>query len=259
MNKIKITAVSYLNTKPLLYGLVQEEGMEEAIDLELDIPAIGAKKLMEGKRDLGLIPVGAIPQLIEAGRTVNVISDFCIGCDGAVKTVCIYSDCPIEEITELYLDNHSRTSVKLAQVLLKEYWKLNPRFLKAEDGFIDKVKGKRAAVVIGDRTIGLEEKHAYVYDLGVFWKKHTGLPFVFAAWVSIVPLPEDFIQRFNNALASGIANIPKLIYLLPSPDPSFDLKDYFSNYISYTLDKPKRKALDLFLSKIDALEQIVVV
>lgn len=250
MKKIKITAVSYLNTKPLLYGLLQDKEMDEAIDLQLEIPAVCAQKLLSGESDLGLIPVGAIPELKEAGLNVQVISDFCIGCVGAVKTVCLYSDCPVEEIEELYLDHHSRTSVQLVQILLDEYWRVSPKLLKAEDGFINDISGKRAGVVIGDRTIGLENQYDYVYDLGEIWQKHTGLPFVFAAWVTTKPLSEEFLYSFNKALSNGIANIPKLVYLLPSPDPSFDLKQYFSKYISYNLDDSKRKALNLFLSKI---------
>jgi len=250
MKKVKVVAVSYLNTKPLLYGLVQQKELEDYIDLQLEIPSICADKLLSGEADLGLIPVGAIPQLIQAGKNPQVISDYCIGCEGAVKTVCIYSDSPIEEIEELYLDHHSRTSVELAQILLKEYWKREPKLLQAEDGFIDKINGKRAAVVIGDRTIGLHEKHKYVYDLGEAWKEHTGLPFVFAAWVTTKPLSESFQIAFNFALADGIGDIPKLVYLLPSPSPSFDLHEYFSKFISYNLNAAKLEALDLFLSKI---------
>ncbi|MFK7807748.1 MAG: menaquinone biosynthetic enzyme MqnA/MqnD family protein [Saprospiraceae bacterium] len=258
MKKIKIAAVSYLNTKPLLYGLVQDETLEKAIDLELDIPSACADKLISGEVDLGLIPVGAIPKLKEAGKEAHIVSDYCIGCDGEVKTVCIYSDCPIEEIKELYLDHHSRTSVRLVQILLKDYWKQHPTLLKSEEGFIDKIKAQRAGVVIGDRTIGLDKKHKYVYDLGETWKLHTGLPFVFATWVSTVPLSEPFTQKFNKALADGIANIPKLVYLLPNPHADFDLKEYFSKYISYHLDESKRKSLALFLSKISQeLPQII--
>jgi chorismate dehydratase len=256
MDKIKITAVSYLNTKPLLYGLVQHEAMDKAIDLELNIPSVCAEKLISGEAQMGLIPVGAIPELQEVFPQMEIVSDFCIGCDGAVKTVCIFSDCPIEEVEELFLDHHSRTSVLLVQILLEEYWKTSPRLLPATEGFMEQIGGKRAAVVIGDRTIGLERKHTFVYDLGAAWQNHTGLPFVFAAWVSTVPLPKSFLRNFNDALSNGIANIPKLVYLLPSPDPSFDLKEYFSKYISYQLNAKKKEAMQLFLAKIKAMQTV---
>ena len=153
---IKITAVSYLNTKPLLYGLFKS-GLNEQIDLQLDIPSVCADKLVAGTVDLGLVPVASIPKL----QHPHIVSDFCIGADGAVKTVCIFSDCPIEDLTHLYLDFHSRTSVQLAQVLLREYWNIQPILMQAKEGFIEKINGTTGAVVIGDRTIGLDLKHEY--------------------------------------------------------------------------------------------------
>lgn len=244
--KLKATAVSYLNTKPLLFGLVQS-GMDEEMDLQLDIPAECARKLAAGEVDLGLVPVAVIPELPQA----YIVSDYCIGTVGAVETVCIYSQRPIEELKAVYLDFHSRTSVELAQILLEEYWHLQPVYLPSTEGYIDKIEGNIGGLVIGDRTIGLEKRFPYVYDLGEMWMKHTGLPFVFAAWVSTKPLATDFITRFNYALQIGVEHIPQLMYLLPSPHPDFDLEKYFTKYISYTLDKEKRQALRLFLSRLD--------
>ena len=85
-SKIKVTAVSYLNTKPFLYGIFNH-GLEEELDLELNIPSVCAQKLRDGEVDLGLVPVAIIPQLIRP----HIISDYCIGTVGAVKTVCLYS------------------------------------------------------------------------------------------------------------------------------------------------------------------------
>ncbi|HHS96128.1 MAG TPA: ABC transporter substrate-binding protein, partial [Phaeodactylibacter sp.] len=242
MERIKLTAVSYLNTKPLLYGLIHHEELNNQIDIELDIPSVCADKLLQGEVHMGLVPVAAIPAIQRAYPQAQVVSDYCIGCEGKVKTVAIYSDCPIQEVEELYLDFHSRSSVQLVQVLLQKHWKLSPRLLQAEEGFIHKIKAKRAALVIGDRSIGLENRHPYSYDLGEVWKKFSGLPFVFAVWVSIVPLSENFIQAFNDALAYGIRQIPKLVYLLPRPQSTFDLKEYFSKYISYELNPKKQEA-----------------
>lgn len=245
MRKLKVTAVSYLNTKPLLYGLLHSP-VARQIDLKLDIPSVCAQRLKDGDAGLGLVPVAVIPEL----DTPHLVSDYCIGTVGAVKTVAIYSERPLEEVEKLYLDHHSRTSVELTKLLLKDYWKASPKLIPAADGYIDTLGGARAGLVIGDRTIGLEERFPYVYDLGEAWLQHTGLPFVFAAWVSNEPLAPDFVKDFNEAMRQGIAHIPELMYLLPSPHPRFDLEEYFTRHISYGLDEEKRKALARFLEAV---------
>ncbi len=238
---IKATAVSYLNTKPLLYGLIKS-GLQREVSLQLDIPSVCADKLIKGEVDLGLVPVAVIPQIPKA----QIISDFCIGTVGTVKTVCVFSQCPIEEMTHLYLDYHSRTSVELVQILLREHWHLTPTLIHAKEGFEKKIKGTVGGLIIGDRAIGMEEKYKFVYDLGEAWLAHTGLPFVFAAWVSNRPLEKSFIERFNAAMQQGIDDIPNLLFILPTPVKGFDLQKYFTENISYELDQPKRKALELF-------------
>ena len=192
---LKISAVSYLNTIPFIHGLKQSE-LIKTIDLQLDYPSICADKLINGTVDLALVPVAVIPKLKEA----YIISDYCIGANGAVDTVCLYSDVPIEEIESIALDYQSRTSVALLRVLLKEYWQYNPELKKANVGFEENIKGNHAALVIGDRAFALNTKHAYIYDLSVIWKEMTGFPFVFAAWVANTKLPQDFIISFNKAL-----------------------------------------------------------
>ncbi|WP_020535448.1 menaquinone biosynthetic enzyme MqnA/MqnD family protein [Lewinella cohaerens] len=249
MRKIKITAVSYLNTKPLLYGILNSP-LADQVDLSLDIPSECARKLREGEVDLALTPVAILPEL----KNWHLVSDYCIGAVGEVKTVNIYSEVPIEEITALYLDHHSRSSVALSRVLLRDHWRITPKLLEAKEGYINQIKGSIAGVVIGDRTIGLERSFPYVYDLSLAWQSLTDLPFVFAAWVSTKSLPEAFKLAFNEALKAGIAAIPKLKLLLPSPDPSFDLETYFTSYISYNLDEAKREALHKFLGYVAALE-----
>lgn len=245
MKKIKITAVSYLNTKPLLYGLLQSE-IAHQIDLSLDVPAQCARKLLSGEADLGLVPVAVIPDLPKA----HIISDYCIGTNHRVKTVGIYADQPIETLTDLYLDHHSRTSVALSQILLRDYWQLNPRLLPASDGYINKIGGSTGGLVIGDRTIGLEARFKYFYDLGAAWYDFKKLPFVFAAWVSNKEIPADFLLAFNRALKSGVKAIPQLMYLLATPNPRFDLEQYFTQNISYQFDEPKKQALALFLQMV---------
>ena len=242
--KISVTAVSYLNTKPLLYGIIAS-GLAEQIDLQLDIPSVCAQKLKAGQVDLGLVPVAVIPEL----SSPHIISDYCIGSEGAVRTVAVFADRPLEQLKRIFLDHHSRTSVELIRVLLREYWQVEPVLTPASEGYIGQIRGATGGLVIGDRAIGLEQRHPYVYDLGAAWTDHTGLPFVYAAWVSNRQLAPEFLLRFNLALHRGLLEIPQLIYLLPPPHPGFDLQTYFTRHISYEFNADKRRALALFFKK----------
>lgn len=243
MEKIKLCAVSYLNTKPLLYGLLRHP-VNAQLTMDTAIPSECARRLAAGEVDLALMPVGAIADLAD----YHIVSDYCIGTVGAVKTVCIYGDVPIEKMQRIYLDHHSRSSVMLTRLLLQEYWQLSPELIPAQEGYIDSIGATTGGLVIGDRTIGLEQRFKYVYDLGEIWEQHSGLPFVFAAWVSRKPLPESFVQDFNEALKEGVAHIPELQLLLPSPHPDFSVIEYFTHHISYELDDRKRQALTRFLT-----------
>ena len=243
---LKISAVSYLNTIPFIHGLKQGD-LIKTIDLQLDYPSICADKLINGTVDLALVPVAVIPKLKEA----YIISDYCIGANGAVDTVCLYSDVPIEEIESIALDYQSRTSVALLKILLKEYWQLNPELKKANVGFEENIKGNHAALVIGDRAFGLNTKYAYIYDLSAIWKEMTGFPFVFAAWVANTKLSKDFIISFNKALENGLSNIEKALALEGDSYPYCEnSEDYLNNKISYNLDIEKKKGMELFLRKI---------
>lgn len=242
MSRLRLSAVSYLNTKPFIYGIYRSEFGNE-VDLSLDIPSLCARKLTDGEVDLALCPVAAIADLPEA----YLASDLCIGATGPVRTVCLYADTPLTDIQEIYLDYHSRTSVALVQILCREYWHIEPRFLPAKPGYESLLGGTTAGVVIGDRTIGLDARFAHVYDLGEAWTAWTGLPFVFAAWISTHPLDPALRRRFNGALQFGIDHLPELVKILPT-FPNFNLEAYFRENISYVLDDAKWQGLNLFLT-----------
>ncbi len=246
MTKLKVTAVSYLNTKPFLYGIFNNQ-VDRLIDLKLDIPSVCAEKLKSGEADLGLVPVAILPEL----EAPHIVSDYCIGSLRTVRTVCLFSEKPMDQIEEVYLDYHSRTSVELIKILLKKHWNVSPKLIPASIGFEKEIKGSKAALVIGDRAIEMQTEFPYSYDLGEAWNDYTGLPFVYAAWVSNQPLDNTFLTLFNEALSNGLEHIPKLIYLLPSPQPGFDLHNYFTNNISYNFDDNKRKALSRFLMEMN--------
>ena len=244
--KIRVGAVSYLNTKPLIYGFAQGM-MHNEIDLVIDYPSNIALMLMENKIDVGLIPVAVIPQLKEH----YIISRYCIGCDGEVGSVCLFSDVPLQSIKKILLDYQSSTSVELLKILLNEYWKIDPVIeMTSSDDYTNDIKGTTAGLVIGDRALAQRKKSTYIFDLGLEWKKFTGLPFVFAAWVSNKKLDENFINSFNEANSKGLQNLPEIV--AQNPFELFDLNAYFSSYINYFFDEKKETGMKLFLQKLHA-------
>jgi chorismate dehydratase len=153
VQRIKVSAVSYINTLPFLYGINNSE-IKDQLDLSLDIPSDCAKKLLSGEVDIGLVPVAILPQLKE----YHIISDYCIGAVGDVDSVALYSDVPLDEIESVYLDYQSRSSVNLVKVLAKEYWHISPTWNDTTDGYENKIEGNIAGVIIGDRTFNLSKK-----------------------------------------------------------------------------------------------------
>ncbi len=241
MNKIKISAVSYTNTKPFLYG-IENSSVREQIELSLDVPADCATKLIENKVDIGLIPVAAIPLVPNA----QIISSYCIGSVGAVNSVFIFSNIPVGEIKTVKLDPQSQTSNNLAKILLKNHFKVEVSFIEDQDTSTD------GMVLIGDRTFGRKTDFKFAYDLGEEWMKFTGLPFMYAAWVANKSIAEDFIADFNAALKLGIDHIPTVIATLPEIK-GIDIADYLQHRLNFHLTDEKLKAKDLFLSLIAAL------
>lgn len=241
MNKIKVSAVSYTNTKPFIYGIEHADVLEQ-IELSLDIPSDCAAKLIAGQVDIGLIPVAAIPHVTNA----NIVADYCIGSVGAVNSVFIFSNVPVGEIKTVKLDSQSRTSNNLAKVLLKFYYKQEVTFTTDLDAETD------AIVLIGDRTFGKKAEFAFSYDMGEEWMKFTGLPFVYAAWVANKTIPQSFVDDFNAALKFGVDNRKILLEQLPQ-SPLFDMEDYLMHKLDFELTDKKREALALFLSYLDKL------
>jgi chorismate dehydratase len=244
MSKLSVAAVNYLNTKPFLYGIFNS-GITDKLDLKLAIPSECARMLEENEVDFGLVPAAALAEMDE----YYLISDFCIGSTGGVQTVGIFSEVPINQIEKLYLDFHSRTSVELTKVLIKDYWNIDPVLETSFPGFEKTaIKGTTAGLVIGDKAIEIRNQYPFFYDFGKAWREKEGLPFVFAVWVSKKPLSDEFVDAFNQALQKGIDLIPQLLYILPSPTVDFSLERYFTENISYDLDTAKMKGLQRFLS-----------
>jgi chorismate dehydratase len=246
LSKIKVAAVSYLNTKPLLWGIERSVVMAE-MELLLDYPANLAVSLKEGSIDMALLPVAAIPAIPGA----RIVSDYGIAADGPVASVALFSKAPIGEVDTVYLDYQSRSSVRLATILLKKWWKQDVRLLPAPTDYISLIGGSTAGVIIGDRALEQRSCFPHVYDLAEAWKAWTGLPFVFAAWVANKDLPADFLARFNAANQEGLAHIDEVIAAYPFP--KYDMQTYYRRNIHYLIDDEKKRGLARFLDELAAL------
>ena len=239
MTKIRVSAVSYTNTKPFVYGLQHSE-IINLIDLTLDTPSDCAKKLIDNQVDIGLVPVAALLDI----PGYEIISDYCLGAVTAINSVFIFSKKPIEQIRSIRLDVQSRTSNDLTKVLSKYYWHIQPKFVNTDNA--------DAFVEIGDRTCGKKDKFPYVYDLAEEWINFTGLPFVFAVWAANKNVPQSFVDKFNSALKFGLDHREDILKQLPQRD-DFDLEDYLMNHVDFNLDRKKKEALDKFLELVKSL------
>lgn len=241
--KIRVGAVSYLNTKPLIYGF-QQGLMKDEVELVIDYPSKIAAALLNNEIDIGLVPVAILPEL----KSYQIIGNYGIGSDGDVASVCIFSEVPMEQIETVLLDYQSRTSVKLAQILMKNFWKITPVLKNAGDEFRSEIKGTTAAVVIGDRAFEQRLISPFIYDLGKAWKEYTSKSFIFAVWVSNKPIAKDFIEKFNQANAVGLSHLDEIIH--EADYKIYDLNTYYKKNIQYQLDDSYKESIDIFLKNL---------
>ncbi|MDR2064168.1 MAG: menaquinone biosynthesis protein [Prevotellaceae bacterium] len=247
MSKIKVSAISYLNTVPFIYGL-QNSSILSKIDIVFGVPSACAKRLQNDTADIGIVPVAVIPSLPQ----YHMVSNFCIGAKGKVRTVALFSNSNINSIKTVYLDNDSRTSALLVRILAHKYWKITPEF-KLLDGF-NYNEENAGYMLIGDKAFEAENRFAYSFDLGDEWYKFKKMPFVFATWTANKKLDEDFLHEFNAALAFGVSNIQSAVEMNGNGIDKKTATEYFEKNISFEFDSLKRQGLTEFWNL--ALEEI---
>jgi chorismate dehydratase len=251
MKKIRISAVKYANTYPFIWGL-KESGFDKRVILETDHPADCASKLINGKADIGLIPVAALPLI----KNYHIISNYCIGANGKVRTVMLLSNCPFGDVEAINLDYRSKSSVNLTKVLAKNMWGKKFRWVNTSEQFdFVNIGNNEAVVLIGDQCFEFEEKFKYKVDLAEEWKKQTGLPFVFACWAANRELDTGFVSDFNDALKLGVDNIDKVAaaFSKNSVIKGDDLLNYLKHNIDYIFDSEKKRGMTLFLDLLSKL------
>jgi len=255
MEKTKISIVSYLNSKPFLYGLNKVLN-ETEVQISLDIPSKIAAKLDFGVAEIGLIPVAGLQDLNE----YQIVSDYCIGAIKKVRTVVLVSDVPLDQVDTVLMDYQSRSSVLLSKVLAKFYWKKNFKWENTCNNFHNKsIKENTAGIVIGDRVFEIENKYKYLYDLSEEWFNFTGLPFVFAVWAAVKNVTPKFESDFNKALSFGINNLEKIVELEQPGYPGVNIFNYFNDNISFNLDEKKKEGMKKFLDLAKKLEPVELI
>ncbi|MFT6849827.1 MAG: chorismate dehydratase [Sphingobacteriales bacterium] len=241
----KIALVSYLNTRPFVHGLENYQFSKKP-KLSLDIPSICAKRFSEGFADIALVPVGALNKL---NADYKIFGKHCLGANGPVKSVFLFSQVPLNQVKRVFLDPDSETSNLLVQVLSKDHWNVQLKFVKPDgDITMDKTD---AVVAIGDKTFSMHEKFSCSFDLSEEWYHFTGMPFVFAVWVAKKAVSTDFEEEFSEALELGLEQKHEL--LDPSDlylHSSLSRKEYLEECMQYGFGEVQKKAMEKFLKLI---------
>ena len=240
---LRLGAVSYLNTKPLVYGL---DAYPDQFDVRFDVPAKCAELLHEGRVDLGLIP--AIEYL--RGQYA-IVPDISIASDGPVATVAVFTRKPIRDVQTIALDLSSRTSVALTRVLCAKHWQITPKFTPADPDLEAMLGRADAALVIGDPAFEIDplERDVTKIDLGAEWKALTGLPFVYAMWAGRpgAATPEH-CRALQQARDGGVAHLEEIARQVGGGNAGLEQRalEYLRDNLRYGLGRSEQAGLRKF-------------
>jgi chorismate dehydratase len=231
--------VSFLNAKPLIYGLESDP----SVKLTLDVPSRLLGGLLDERYDVALLPIvdhQRMPglRLLTAGG---------IGCDGPTLTVRVFSPVPLEQVRALACDTDSHTSVALARIVLARLYNLRPTFVDLAAGAVTK---DTALLLIGDKVVCEEPKGLpHQLDLGDAWKRLTGLPFVFAAWIARDGVDlGDLPERLELAKRDGLAHLDEIVqrHAVPRGWPADVARRYLAEYLKFDIRTEQLQAIRQF-------------
>jgi chorismate dehydratase len=238
---LRVGSVSYLNAKPLIYGLEEEPTLK----LCLDVPAKLLSRLQAEEIDVALLPVIDYQRL----DNLRILTSGGIGCDGPTLTVRIFSSVPIPEIRRLACDVESHTSVALAEIVMAETYGIRPQIIPLDREHIEVAEAK---LLIGDKVV-CEEPVGLTHqlDLGAAWKALTGMPFIFAAWVARGGIDlGDLPARLEEAKRRGLENVDQIIaeHGTPRGWPAGLARQYLTHYLKYDIREKHLAAIRKFHS-----------
>jgi len=203
VRRIRLAAVSFLNTRPITYGIERGLVGRERFELSYDLPSRCAAAVKSGQADLALMPLASLGTMEDDLRLVPGIA---IASAGPVRTVMLMGEVPWREMETVLLDEASRTSQILVQMLGRTRG-FSPRYERAEhENIVERAGGRRGALVIGDLCLTASARFPHVIDLGAAWTDEVGLPFVYAAWIGHAGLLEaSDVAVLHESLALGLA------------------------------------------------------
>lgn len=250
-SRIRVGAVSFLNTKPLIYPLLNGDIASDNILLSVEVPSRIATQLSNDELDVGLIPIIEYFRANNQGADYRIITDIGIISRGSVLSIKLYSHVPIPDITSIALDTSSRSSITLLKILFAEKYNRLPTLTSCEPSIDPNKIDSDAVLLIGDAALKNLDATDYSTDLGTEWHELTGLPFVYACWVArgkveLGNVPNLLLQ----AREIGIKHIPEIASIesnkLQLSEPL--CRKYLEQHIHYEMDESAIEGLKQFHS-----------
>ncbi len=250
MDPVRVGAVRYLNTRPLIEGVDRLEGLR----LVTDAPAGIVGLLERGEVDIGLASV------IDAARSATPMTLLPVGViasDGPTHTVRLFSSVPPSEIGVLYADEESHTSVALAQLILRERFGVDPRVVSLAERQAS--EAEQAILMIGDKVVlspPPSGEYPHVVDLGQAWREWTGLPMVYGAWMcpayrmSETPIVTA-VALLDRQLRHNLTRL-RDIAARRAPEHGWSVRvaeDYLTRTLHFTVSEREREGAELFIAR----------
>jgi chorismate dehydratase len=239
--------VSYLNVRPLVYGL---DRRPDVVSLRFDVPSVCAELLAAGAIDLGMVPSIAYPD--RPGD--RIVPGVCIGSDGAVASVALFTRVPVPDISRIALDTSSRTSAALVRILASRRFGIDPAYVPAPPDLSAMLASADAALVIGDLALFADYRAhgAEKIDLGEAWTAMTGLPFVWAFWAGRPEAADGaLVGLLQRAASAGMAHASEIAaaYCRDAPDRIPVAERYLRENLAFQLTPRALQGLETYYAE----------
>lgn len=243
MEKRKIGAAYYLNTKPLVHGFINDQNLKSKIDIIFDIPAEGEVRLRNNTIDFALIPS------IEFARGYQIyelIPSGCIASDGEVRSVLLYFNKDLKDIRTIAIDTSSRTSVALLKIIMVEKFNIHPEYIPMKPDIEEMLSACDAALLIGDNALKNFSNYPFL-DLGDEWMDFTGLPFTYAVWAGrrdkVLDSDLELLEKSRKIGVENIAKISEEEFKITRIHSKDFYQDYLTDFIKFELTEERYKGM----------------